>query len=69
MIKGRHVIQNHGTIAPELHELHGIGKPDAFVMEVKSNGVIRIDDENHHEFWLEIQLTDEQIKTLSKKTE
>jgi len=66
-IKGRHVTQDIAGIAPAHHDIQGIGKQMKLVSEVKPNGVIRVDDENHPEFWLEIQLSDEDLKVLGKK--
>lgn len=63
-VKGRHVTQDTNGVTPQYHEIQGIGKPHKFVTEVKRNGVIRIDDENHPEFWLEITLSEEDLDKL-----
>lgn len=66
--KGRHVTQNVGGIAPEYHDIQGINKPMKLVGTVQEDGRIRLDDENHPEFWLEITLSKEDLNVLSQNS-
>lgn len=66
-LKGRHVLQDSKSVAPMFHDAQGVGKQIDLIGEAKPNGVIRLDDNNHPEFWIEIVLSPEEIKTLAKK--
>ena len=58
---GRHVTQD---LHPGPLQIKSYNKLPKFYSSINASGGIRIDDEEHLEFWLEIHLTQEEIDKL-----